>query len=110
MSANRLKSDNRTSSLQDPSQVLEGVLMDSKSPLSDQFQRWKLERKWNEIVGATISAQSEPIGYNNGVLYVLVKNAVWMQEMLFLAGPLKEKVNAFVGKKWVHQVRFTLTP
>lgn len=90
------------------SDVLESILQNSKNGLSDQFMRWKVWRKWDEIVGPTISAQSAPVGYNNGILYIWVKNSVWMQEMLFLAGPLKEKVNKFTGKTWAQKIHFTL--
>jgi hypothetical protein len=110
MSDNRSKpkSERRKGALNQATDVLEGVLLSNKSPLSDQFMRWKLWRKWADVVGPTISAQSMPVGFVNGMLYVWVKNAVWMNEMLFLAGPIREKVNAFVEKNWVQQVRFTL--
>ncbi len=98
----------RKGELNQATEVLESVLLNNKSPLSDQFLRWKLWRKWPEVVGPTISAQSMPVGFMNGILYVWVKNAVWMNEMLFLAGPVKDKVNTFVDKHWVKQVRFTL--
>ncbi len=90
------------------SDIIETVLQNSKNGLSDQFMRWKVWRKWDEIVGATICAQSTPVGYNNGTLYIWVKNSVWMQEMLFLARPIKEKVNKYIGKNWVQKVHFTL--
>lgn len=102
------KKDKRKGDLSQATDVLESVLLNNKSPLSDQFLRWKLWRKWAEVVGPTISAQSMPVGFVNGMLYVWVKNAVWMNEMLFLAGPIREKVNTFVEKNWVKQVRFTL--
>lgn len=102
------KKEIRKGELSQATEVLENVLLNNKSPLSDQFLRWKLWRKWPEVVGPTISAQSMPVGFVNGILYIWVKNAVWMNEMLFLAGPVKEKVNAFVEKQWVKQVRFTL--
>lgn len=105
---NNPKSERRKSDLNLATDVLEGVLTNNKSPLSDQFMRWKLWRKWADVVGPTISAQSMPVGFVNGMLYVWVKNAVWMNEMLFLAGPIRDKVNAFVEKNWVQQVRFTL--
>lgn len=102
------KKSSRKGNLNQATDVLEKVLLNNKSPLSDQFMRWKLWRKWPEVVGPTISAQSMPVGFVNGMLYVWVKNAVWMNEMLFLAAPIRDKVNAFVERSWVQQVRFTL--
>lgn len=103
-----MSSENRKSQLDQASQVIEAVLTSSKSPLADQFVRWKVWRKWEEIVGPTISQRTLPVGYHQGIVYVWVKNSVWMQEMIFLAGPLKDKINEFTGKKWAYQVRFTL--
>lgn len=108
MSKSKPKEKPRKGGLNQATDVLEKVLLNNKSPLSDQFMRWKLWRKWDEVVGPTISAQSMPVGFVNGMLYVWVKNAVWMNEMIFLAGPLRDKVNAFVERNWVQQVRFTL--
>ncbi len=105
-----MATENRTrkSQLEQASQVIENVLTSTKSPLADQFMRWKVWRKWDEIVGPTISQRTLPVGYANGIIFVWVKNSVWMQEMIFLAGPLRDKINDFVGKYWAHQVRFTL--
>jgi len=38
-----------------------GLLQNSKSQLSDGFIRWRLEQKWPEIVGKTISDQTLPV-------------------------------------------------
>ena len=88
--------------------VLQSLFLEGKSPLAAEFGRWRLWRKWGEIVGPTISAQSEPVGMRDGVLYVWVKNSSWMQQLIFLAKPIKEKVNAYLGPGKVKMVRFTL--
>lgn len=98
----------RKSQLDPASEAIEAVLTSSKSPLADQFVRWKVWRKWEEIVGPTISQRTLPVGYHQGTVYVWVKNSVWMQEMLYLARPIREKINEFTGKDWARQVRFTL--
>lgn len=90
--------------------VLQGVLENGKSPLGQQFARWRLWRKWSDVVGPEIAKNTEPMGFNpkSEVLLVWVSNSVWMQQMVFLAGPIRDKVNHYVGKEWVKQVRFTL--
>lgn len=90
------------------SDVLQALFTDGKSPLSDEFSRWQLWRKWPEIVGPTISTNTDPVGLKDGILFVWVKNSVWMQQMNFMAKPIKEKVNEFYGRKRVKMVRFTL--
>lgn len=88
--------------------VLQGLLQNGKSPLSQQFTRWHLWQKWPEIVGKTISEQTDPVGYEKGVLFVWVKNSAWMQDLIFHVHPIKEQINNYLGRRWVKRIRFTL--
>ena len=90
------------------SNVLQSLLGDGKSALSDQFLRWKLWRFWPKVVGPTLGKLCEPVGYKFGTLSLWVKSSARMQEMRFLERNLVEKVNAYVGRDWVRQVTFTL--
>lgn len=90
------------------SEVLQRLLGNGKSPLSDGFLRWKIWRFWERIVGPTLAGQCEPVGYDRGRLFIWVKNSTRMQEIRFFETNLKEKVNAYVGREWVRKVRFTL--
>ena len=76
--------------------VLQRLFENSKSPLSDGFQRWKLEGKWPDIVGPTISKNSRPVFFDNGTLIVEVANASWMNEIRFFTEEIKFKVNQCV--------------
>lgn len=91
------------------SDVLQALLQNSKSELSDGFTRWKLEQQWHDIVGSTISEQTMPVAFERGILHIWVRHSAWMQQLWFLQDAIKEKVNAHLGKTWVHQVRFTLS-
>jgi predicted nucleic acid-binding Zn ribbon protein len=90
------------------SKVLQTLLANGKSPLSDQFLRWKIWRFWNEIVGETLSKVCEPVGFDRGRLYVWVKSSARMQEMRFCEDVLKDKINKHVGRPFAHHIRFTL--
>lgn len=90
------------------SKVLQTLLGNGKSPLSDQFLRWKIWRFWPKIVGPTFAAHCEPVGYERGRLLIWVKSSARMQEIRFFEGTLKQKVNEHVGRKWVTSIRFTL--
>lgn len=59
-------------------------------------------------MGAEIAERTYPVGLKKGVLYLWVKNSVWLQELIFLASPIRDKVNAFVGREFAREVRFTL--
>lgn len=90
------------------SDVLQRVLGSGKSPLSDGFLRWKIWRFWRDIVGPTLGAACEPVGYERGRLLVWVKSSARLQEIRFFEKTLREKVNAHVGSEWVQRIHFTL--
>lgn len=88
--------------------VIQSLFENGKTPLSDQFIRWRLWKQWNEIVGPTMSQVCEPVGYRNGVLIIWVQSSSWMQQMIFMIEPLKTKINKFLDRTFVQQIRFTL--
>lgn len=90
------------------SQVLQALFENGKSPLSVQFIRWKLWRKWPEIVGPTISQNCEPVGYRQGVLFLWVKSSSWMQQMVFMREPMMKKINDHLQMRYVSEIRLTL--
>jgi len=94
--------------LSSASRVLQTLLANGKSPLSDQFLRWKIWRFWDQIVGATLGKVCEPVGFERGRLYIWVKSSARMQEIRFFEDTLREKVNEHVGRQWARSIRFTL--
>jgi predicted nucleic acid-binding Zn ribbon protein len=98
----------RNAQLTGASDVLQALLQNSKSQLSDGFRRWRLELDWPEVVGKSISEQTLPVAFEHGILYIWVKHSAWMQQMWFFQENIKDKVNGHVGTNWVKQVRFTL--
>lgn len=90
------------------SSVLMSLFESGKSPLSEQFLRWKLWMKWKDVVGDSIAQNSEPVGLQHGVLYIWVKSSVWMQQMFFLKTQIKNSINQKFKKGYVRDIRFTL--
>lgn len=88
--------------------VLHGLLEGANNPLSDQFLRWKLWMRWSSFVGESIAAQSMPVGYNRGTLYVWVKHPVWMQQLGFIKDGIIENINRKLGRNFVTSIRFTM--
>jgi predicted nucleic acid-binding Zn ribbon protein len=108
MSENEKKRRKTSSHLSHVGDVLQSLLQSSKSPLSEQFTRWRLWHKWDEVVGSEIAKNSMPVSYLNGTLYVWVNSAPRMQEMTFLVREIRQKINQFAGKAWITSIRFTL--
>ncbi len=90
------------------SEVLQSLFESGKSPLSDQFLRWKIWARWEEFVGPTVGKNSEPVGYYRGTLYLWVPHSTWMQQMVFLRHQIKTTVNKKLGRDYVKDVRLTL--
>jgi predicted nucleic acid-binding Zn ribbon protein len=102
------KKQKRESVPMNAADVLTALLQNSKSQLADGFTRWRLEQAWPQIVGQSIADQTLPAKIDRGTLYVWVRHPVWMQQLYYFQEPIKEKVNAHLGRALVEQVRFTL--
>ncbi|MCB0392337.1 MAG: DUF721 domain-containing protein [Bdellovibrionales bacterium] len=88
--------------------VLQSLFQNSKSSLGQGFMRWKLWREWNQIVGDSIANNSSPVGYQKGILYIWVNSSPRLQEMMFLAGDIKDKINRYLGENVIRRIQFTL--
>lgn len=77
-------------------------------PVSDQFLRWKLWLNWVDVVGPATAEHAEPVAYNNGVLWLWVKNSTWMQQMTFMSETIKNAINQKYKKGYVTEIRYTL--
>lgn len=65
--------------------------------------------EWAEVVGAQIAAVTEPLSITaDGVLWVRVSTAAWMNELSLLAPTLLQRLNAVPGRTPVRQLRFRL--
>ena len=98
----------RKSELTATADVLQSLLQNSKSPLTEQFIRWKVWKAWPEVVGEEISRSTLPVGYLKGTLYIWVNSAARLQELIFMLEPLQNRINQFSGSRWVKSIRLTL--
>ena len=94
--------------LQTSAEVLQALFENGKSPLSGPFVRWKIWRQWPELVGPSISAVSEPVAFRDGVLTVWVKNAAWMQQLVFAREQMKNTLNDKLGQGLIRSVHLTM--
>lgn len=90
------------------SEVLQSLFEDGKSPLSEQFLRWKLWARWSEYVGASLSKECEPVGYFRGTLYLWVQNSSTLHHLNFLKEQIKFEINKRLGRAFVENIRLTL--
>ena len=57
---------------------------------------------WSEIVGETVSKNTEPISIEHGILNIKTTTPVWRQELQFQKKKIIEKLN----KKLIKDIRF----
>jgi hypothetical protein len=106
--AKNKKFERKPSQLTDLSSVLQSLLANGKSPLSDQFLKFKLVKSWKKIVGATAAEASLPVSLKFSRLVIWVKSSTRLQEMRFMEEELKRRINQFLGTEQVQELRFTL--
>jgi hypothetical protein len=63
---------------------------------------------WNEIVGESVAAHSQPRTIRNRILFIDVVHPTWIQQLQFLKPTLLEKINTFLGEPLIQDVRFKL--
>lgn len=98
------KKDKKSKKLLPAVDVLQRLFENSKSPLADGFQRWRLESEWGQIVGETIAKHSRPVQFDKGTLVIEVTNSVWLHEIRFFVEDIKFKVNKHKGHHWVERI------
>ena len=98
--------DEREKKLDSVANVLQGLFENSKSPLAEGFQRYRLELQWQEVVGTQIGRFSRPVDYNRGLLTIAVNNASLLTELQYFRQDLMTKINTHVGSVWVKKIRF----
>lgn len=63
---------------------------------------------WKKIVGKIIADKSYVLSLKENILFIGVKNNIWMQELLLQKEFLMEELNKVVSKVRIEQIIFTL--
>lgn len=61
---------------------------------------------WNQVVGKGISAHTKPGWINNGILWVIVDDSIWQQELEFLKPQIIEKINQHLADYKIKGIKF----
>ena len=88
-----------------------------KSILEDVFKKQNLESRlkgyhafdvWEDVVGPRVARHTQPKRFQDHMLWVVVDSTVWMQQLAFLEGKIKEKLNQAVGSPMIEKIRFQI--
>jgi hypothetical protein len=72
--------------------------------LSERLREAEIWRLWPEIVGQAIATQAQPLRIIGGTLTVAVSSGPWMQELTYLKGMMKNKLNDRLGGDVVKEI------
>lgn len=61
---------------------------------------------WDEVVGADIAKNTEPVKFYKDVLVINVRNSVWTQELQYLKPKLLEKIRASFPETEIRDLMF----
>ncbi|MBN1398342.1 MAG: DUF721 domain-containing protein [Bacteroidetes bacterium] len=61
---------------------------------------------WEEVVGKKIAQMTEATRITKGVLFVSVKTSTWRNELTIRKKEIIEKLNNFIGKEIVKDIKF----
>ena len=72
--------------------------------LGERLRDMEIWRLWPDVVGQAIASRAQPLRIINGTLTVAVSSGPWMQELNFLKGMMKEKINSRLGGEVVREI------
>lgn len=72
--------------------------------LGERLRDMEIWRLWPDVVGQAIASRAQPLRIINGKLTVAVSSGPWMQELNFLKGMMKEKLNSSLGGEVVKEI------
>jgi predicted nucleic acid-binding Zn ribbon protein len=77
------------------------------SGMEEVYLEYRVVRDWKNIVGEGIARNVKAVECREGILKLFCPNAIWRNELIFLKKDIIKKINDFIGKEVVRDIRFT---
>lgn len=77
-----------------------------RSGLNSGVEQQKALKLWGEIVGDSISKNTEPVSVKNGTMVIKTTNPVWKQELQIQKTEIIKKLNYRLKKNIIKEIRF----
>jgi len=68
-----------------------------------------LSMPWEDVVGQNIARNCHPRRIRNGILFLSASNPAWAQQIGFFKEEIKQKVNSYLAKNVVRDIRVEAT-
>ena len=66
----------------------------------------RLQQHWRDIIGEPVGAHTWPVQVRFKKLYLIVRNSVWLQQLIFLKPTLLAKLNERAGSEVLTDIAF----
>jgi predicted nucleic acid-binding Zn ribbon protein len=66
---------------------------------------WEAVEAWAETVGERVAAHARAVNFRDGVLFVEVDTAAWMNELAYLRRRIVNDLNDKLGQRTVTEIR-----
>jgi predicted nucleic acid-binding Zn ribbon protein len=76
--------------------------------IAARLEKEKAVVLWGEAVGPGIARKSKAISVKDNILFVMVQNSIWLQELALLKEGIITKVNSLVGKEVIGDIVFRI--
>ena len=84
--------------------VLRMVFPDSAEP--EKLRVYRVWEIWPKVVGAANARGAQPTKFRNGKLFVTVFHPALMQELQFVKGRIRKRLNQYIGADLISQIYF----
>jgi predicted nucleic acid-binding Zn ribbon protein len=96
----------RKSALTPLKDIISALLNDSRLSFNPgDATIWQV---WDEVVGAPIARNAQPLWIRKGTLRVKVSDPIWLQELSLAGEMIRDKLNVKLGRKAVDKIEFRL--
>jgi hypothetical protein len=91
-------------SLDSFSTILSGLA--KRLGLQSHLFELRLQQQWRDIIGEPVGSHTWPAQVRFKKLYLIVRNSVWLQQLVFLKPTLLAKLNERAGSEVVTDIAF----
>jgi len=86
------------------SSVLENLFKNKKSPFSEIYFLFQLNKTWKQLAGDEISSFASPVHFKNQELTLVLPDSTHLQEMHFVKETLRKKINKKFSEKQIKKI------
>lgn len=77
-----------------------------QAPRFKKAKSYSIFPVWERLVGTDLAAHAAPLRIQNGILFVIVEDAVWANELFMWRSGILKKVHQTLGDVSIRDIRF----